>query len=81
MGARQSGVIAGERLANRRKALGLTQSQVATLTNGRIHSTRLSDYERGLIVPRLETQQLLADVLQTAPEVIWDTPATGGEAA
>lgn len=64
-----------ENLARRRKALGLTQGELADLLNERrkrtapqVHVPYLSDLESGKRSPTLETIAELAEVLDTTPD-------------
>lgn len=54
----------GERLRGLREARGLTQEQLATAV--KMNATRLSDYESGKIVPRVEKAIALAEELDVS---------------
>lgn len=54
----------GERMAERRKELGLTQEQVARALPGETSGTHVSRWERGLHRPSDDTLEALAKVLK-----------------
>lgn len=57
----------GELLRNARETQQLSQFQVATLTDGQLSRTSLSDIERGHTLPGLETLVVLTRVLHVDP--------------
>lgn len=57
--------LLGERIRNRRLALGLSQEDAAVLAS--IHSTNLGKIERGLANPTVETVVRIAVALETDP--------------
>lgn len=60
--------VIGENLRKFRVAAGLSQSDVASVCG--IEKARLSRYENGHIVPRVDTIETLAGVLGVKPQDI-----------
>lgn len=56
----------GKNIRKARKAAGLTQDDVEVRTG--IHKPRLSRYENGLIMPNLESIEILAKALRVTPK-------------
>lgn len=72
----------GDRIRDRRSALGLTQLQLAQKIDHETDSMSVSRWERGVVVPRPETIVAIADVLGV--DVRWlikgdETESTGTE--
>lgn len=59
-----------DRLAELRKARGLTQQELAKYTG--LNRTRISNYELGLREPNFETQELLADFFNVRLDYLMD---------
>jgi transcriptional regulator with XRE-family HTH domain len=68
----------GENLARQREAAGLSQEEVGI--RAAVHRTEVSQLERGLRCPRIDTLVKLAGALAVEPSVLLDgiawTPAT-----
>lgn len=58
----------GQRIRQRRKALGLSLADLAT-RSGHLTKSRISNYEQGLRRPSLETAEQLAELLDL--DVVW----------
>jgi transcriptional regulator with XRE-family HTH domain len=58
-----AGQTVGERLRSARKAMALSLSQLASLTNGLYSESRISNYEQGLRRMPPEAAQVLAETL------------------
>ncbi len=57
----------GQRIAEMRRAKGITQRELAKSTNGRIGQTQLANYEQGTREPGLDEIEALAAALRTTP--------------
>ena len=60
----------GNKIYQRRKALGLTQQDIASVIN--VDRSTYSNYERGATEPDLKTLKKIADVLDVSVNVLLD---------
>lgn len=67
----------GQRIAARRKALGLRQAQVCERCD--INGNYLSNIERAVSVPSLEVFMRICDALDTTPDVLLLGTASRGD--
>lgn len=81
MAANKRGLIGlvSTNIRARRKALGLTQAQVADALS--VEFETISRYERGVMAPSLAQLERLADVLEVQPEALLSADAKLSDAA
>jgi transcriptional regulator with XRE-family HTH domain len=74
------GMALGPRIATRRKALGMTQNDLAAKLNVEVET--ISRFERGFVLPSLKRLAFLAEVLQIGlPDLLTGvSPHTGEQA-